>query len=349
MGGDKCGGETVAKVLEVAASHGRVLVTTHRNADPDAVAAAVVARSFLHALGASVCIALPEGLSRAAKQALAASGARLEECGPDWEPRAILVVDASNTTQLGSLAEYARTRPLYIIDHHAPGDLALMAREGFIASGVSATQHVVNAGPVLGLRLTREEATLALAGIIYDSKRFQIADACAFAASAYLIEMGGDYTIALESLTAQRDKRLSMDYSERIARLKAAQRMHFARVCKEIIVAVTHVGAFEASAARAILELGADVAVVVGGGSGSLRASIRLSKRALEAGLRASEIAEYIALKLGGKGGGHEAAGMAHIDDGREPHEVASALARSLPGKIARICLERRGASGGSG
>jgi nanoRNase/pAp phosphatase (c-di-AMP/oligoRNAs hydrolase) len=346
--GDSCGGPESSTVLKAAASKGRVLISTHRNADPDALAAAVAAASYLRQLGAEPCIALPEGMSRAAKQVLASTGVRVEECG-ELAGGALLVVDASNSTQLGGLADLLNGIPLYLIDHHAPGDLAVLARESYIAPAVSCTQLVVHGGLHLGLRLSPPEATLALAGIIYDSRRFQIADQCAFRAAAELMGEGGDYNTALAALAQQRDKGSPGDFSERVARLKAAQRLRFSRICREILVVVTYVGAFESSAARALLDLGSDVAVVVGGGPGGLRASIRLSRRALEAGLKASEIAEYIASRFGGRGGGHDAAGMAHLEANAAPEEVAEALARSLPGKVARICVERRGRGGGAG
>jgi len=346
--GDPCWGKEAARVLEAAAAHGRVAVVTHRNADPDAIAASIAAKSLLEAMGARACIALPEGASRASKRLLSRAGVEVGECGDPEGAESILVVDASNTTQLGGLAPLARSKPLYLIDHHAPGDLAELAREALVAKAVSATQHVVHAAHSLGFRLPGGEATVALGGIIYDSKRFQIADRCSFLAAALLVEWGGDYDAALEALTPPRERGRGMEYSERVARLKAAQRLVFSRVCGELIVAVTHVSAFESSAARALLDLGADVAVVVGGG-GELRASVRLSRRAVDSGIRASEVAEYIASKLGGKGGGHDAAGMAHISGDVSPGEAVEALARSLPGKIARICTARRGAGGGAG
>jgi nanoRNase/pAp phosphatase (c-di-AMP/oligoRNAs hydrolase) len=342
-------GKRVAELLREAASLGSVIIVCHRNADPDALASSLLALKGLQALRARACIALPEGLSRASKNLVGELGVELPACGEASDAGAILVVDSSNSTQLGDLREFLGKAPLYLIDHHSPGDLAGIARKAVIEPWASSTTQLLVAGlDALEIKLEPLEATIGLAGIIYDTRRFSIADPCAFRASARLIEWGGDYQLAVRILQARREPGEGMEYAERIARIKAAQRMIVSRICNDIIIAVTRVSAFEASAARALLDLGADVAVVVGGKGGELRATLRLSRRALDAGLRADELASYIASKLGGKGGGHAAAGMAHIPEPPQGVEkVVEAIAKSLPGKAARICLERRGSGSG--
>jgi len=344
-------GRRGAELLSEAASWGVVWVASHRNADPDALASSILAVRGLLALGARACIALPEGLSRASKAIIEETGAAPPLCSEPGRARALVVVDSSNSSQLGGLGGLAGGVPTYLVDHHSPGDLAEVSRKAVIEPWASSTTQLLVAGlDGLGVKPEPVEATIGLAGIVYDTRRFSIADPCAFKASARLIEWGGDYQLALRILQARREPGEGMEYAERIARIKAAQRMVASRICGDIIIAVTRVSAFEASAARALLELGADIAVVVGGKGGELRATLRLSKRALDAGLRADELASYIASKLGGKGGGHAAAGMAHIPappGGAE--EAVESIARSLPGKAARICLERRGSGGGRG
>ena len=351
-------GEEVAELLWRAARHVKVAVLAHRNADPDALASALLARRALVKLGAEPVILLPEGLSRASKQVLRAAGledlplARYEG-GPGSTPlvEAVVVVDASNSTQLGDLAGLARAKPLYLVDHHSPGDLASHAEASVVdQASPSATQLVALALEYMGVCPEAREATVGLAGIVYDTRRYSIADAGSFRASAYLISCGGDYEKALKALQAGRDQGSGLDYAERVARLKAAQRMVTSRICEELIVAVTRVGAYESSAARALVDLGADVAAVIGGKGAELRVTLRLSRRALDAGLRADELASYIAGKYGGRGGGHAAAGMAHVPAPRGgPEELAEAIAKSLPGKAARICVERRSKALGGG
>ena len=51
---------------------------------------------------------------------------------------------------------------------------------------------------------------------------------------------------------------LPMDFSERVARLKASRRTKLFKI-NEWIIALSHVSAYETSAARALIELGAHV------------------------------------------------------------------------------------------
>ena len=61
-----------------------------------------------------------------------------------------------------------------------------------------------------------------------------------------------------------------MDLSEKIARLKASQRMKVYRK-GDWIIATAEVSSFQASVARGFLNLGADVAIIVGEKKGKIK------------------------------------------------------------------------------
>ena len=336
---------SVRKVAEVIKSIGKCVIITHRNADPDAIASAVILYRAAETAGCKPCIHLPEGISSAGKRLLEDLSMSLDgfECSIDYVlgDAAIIIVDSSNSTQIGVKEEDIKSaKTVVLIDHHEAGDLVRHATIALHVPGApSSTQLSLKVLRAIGGRLTPAEATLALAGIVYDTKRFLRADGDAFAAASILIEWGGDYRKVINILG--RGKRAEdMDFSERLARLKAAQRLVIGRFCKEYIVAVTHVGSFESSSARALIDLGADVAVVVAPRDEELRVSVRVSRRAVEVGVTAAALASYIAEKLGGKGGGHSEAGMAHITKRMSVDEVVSELAKSVPGKAGRLCVE---------
>jgi nanoRNase/pAp phosphatase (c-di-AMP/oligoRNAs hydrolase) len=100
-----------------------------------------------------------------------------------------------------------------------------------------------------------------------------------------------------------------MDSSERVARLKACRRMRLFRI-REWIIALSHVSAYEASAARALIATGAHVAAVAGEKNGNMEISLRSSlefykKTNVHLGKDvARELGEY----LHGMGGGHATA-----------------------------------------
>ncbi len=327
-------------VVEVASllreSTHRIIVA-HKNADPDALGAAVLMGALMRVYGGGHCYVFPEGLSRLSKRTLAEAGIVLPQCTSRAPPDLLVIVDSSNPSQLGDAAELLEeSRRVIVVDHHEPGALLEKADLAIYDSGAaSASELVAMLLRETGVSASSAEASIGLTGIYYDTKKFSIIGRYSFEASAFLYALGGRPL----AITAREEP----DFSERMARLKAASRALIARVCREIIIAVTHVGSHESSAARALIEIGADIAVVATHRPEGTRVSLRASRRAAEHGIRVDVIARYIAQKYGGEGGGHQQVAMVQLAEPRDPAELASELARSLPGKIARLCVESRG------
>ena len=332
----------------------RLVVVTHRNADPDAAGAAAGLADLAGLYGArETLIVFPEGPSRAVRMLYEEFRPRapIVECaGVDCGAGClVVVVDTANPAQLGDcrgLVFRASSR-LAVIDHHATGSLKEAARLRMVEPRAASTSELVAAlGWALDAPISGEAASLLYAGILVDTKWLRNPGVFSALALDYLVSLGADPEKVSSIVRGAWDKR---DVSERIAVLKALSRMRLGRACSEILVAVSHVGSFEASAARAIIEAGGDVAVVFKDAKNSVRASIRVSKRALEAGVRADTIAEFIAEKYGGEGGGHPGAAAVEISGaGRSADQLAEDLARRLPGKVARLCMRGR-RSGGPG
>ena len=110
---------------------------------------------------------------------------------------------------------------------------------------------------------------------------------------------------------------LPMDPSERIARLKACQRAKLMKI-DDWIIALSHVSAFQASAARALISLGADLAVVAGQVDDAVRISLRCTNEFHEkTGIHLGrDIAKPLGDYLHGMGGGHSiSAGVNGVGD----------------------------------
>ncbi|MEB3860102.1 MAG: DHH family phosphoesterase [Desulfurococcales archaeon] len=317
-----------------------VLVITHKNADLDALASSVLVSSLLKSMGKEFCIGLPEGLSRLSKNALETLGLGLDTCNRIASASVSIVVDASNGVVIGDYyAAYRGSEARILIDHHEPGELASLATAMILDPGAASTSElVVELLAAAGARPDPREATLGLAGIVYDSKRYAHAVPGTFRATLKLLEWGADYhrSLSLAYPSGDSPKGEILDFSERMAVVKAASRMKVARACN-LIVATSYIGSFESSAARSLLRIGADVAVIVVPRDDHARVSVRVSKRALDRGIEASWVADYVAKRMGGQGGGHRAAAMAHVPPGN-PEDIVEDIARSLPGKIARRC-----------
>lgn len=293
-----------------ANARGDVLILTHVNADPDAVASAVILASLLKRLGLSrASLAFPEGPSKVSKRVL--SGLKLRVRYFEEPPRqrytSVAVVDAANSNQLGAFRRVVGgARELLLIDHHLPpGDLVQRSRYRVLAPEPATTLIVCGIAQAVGAQITGDLATLALTGILFDTRRFIHVTPHALQVTAQLIERGAaDYQKALSLLETEED------FSERVAKLKGAARCHVIRY-GDFLVAVTEIGSFEASVARALLSLGADAALVASERDGECRLSIRLSRSFhLKTGLSAGgDLASALAERLNGKGGGHAQAG----------------------------------------
>lgn len=314
------------------------LIVTHANADPDAVASAILAYRILEFLGSRGCIGFPEGVSKVSRSLLDSLKIDFEACGELRGFKACIIVDASNPVQLGEYRDACLSAPLKVlVDHHEPGVLEGLADLRLIDQSASSTSELmVSLVESLGFKLSSSDSTLAASGIIFDSRRFSHASLRTFNIMAKLLEWGCDYGIAVEAVTPKRGE--FEDVSRRVALFKALSRLRVEKACRDLILAVTHIGSFESDIANMLVSLGSDIAAVIAYREEAARVSVRVSRRALEAGVKASTITAYIASKYGGEGGGHEAAAMAHIKVEGDVESLTDNIVRSLQGKIGRIC-----------
>lgn len=291
-----------------------IVVTAHRNADPDALASAIAMRECVCKLGYDARLLLPEGMSqptkRLVREVLGVEPEEVEDESPE-ESAAAIVVDTASFEQLGKLAEFVRNIDLLVvIDHHESNKLVEKASIAIHWPQARATSEIVYmlVEKVLGIKLEKTTRTLLLAGIIYDTRHFVMANSTTLRVAADLMDVGANKDRALKALQSP-----SMEAPERIARLKAAQRMHVFRA-NDYLVTVTRVGAYEASAARALLDLGADIAIVLAERGAETRVIGRLKKHVVERlDISLGAIMEELARLLGGGGGGHQQAAGATV------------------------------------
>ncbi|MEM0340174.1 MAG: DHH family phosphoesterase [Acidilobaceae archaeon] len=314
-------------------------VATHSNADPDALASLFLALRVVSHLGTRACFIIPEGLSKTSKKVLSELSLKLEdECKETGSLDVCITVDVSNPAQLGDKAPLCLSaEKLVVIDHHSEGELVKNAHIAMVYGDIpSTTEILVEACLRLGVPLDKELAELALAGILYDSRRFAIATKHSFLTVATLLDIGCDYKRVVELLTPE--KSWTEELSERIAVLKALSRLEIRKACVDLIIASTYIGSHESLVAKKLLELGTDVALIVVERDEVKRVSVRVSKRALSKGISAPSLASFIASKFGGEGGGHESVAMAHIKSSKNAEEIVRELIESLSGKIGRVC-----------
>jgi len=288
---------------------GRVLLFCHHNADPDSVCAAYALKELAEALTPTVDadIVLTEGVSSLSKRIIEAVGIEtVEEASVD-EADALFVLDASTPSQLGKWGEaiLSAGTPKALIDHHAPTpDTVKLADVYVIDEEASSTCEVVyGLYRRFGVEPSAGAARALLVGIAYDSRHFTLGTAGTFRAVSELLEIDGDVKKVLRLLASE------MDRSERIARLKAAQRVRIHDV-EGWTIATSRVNSFQASAARGLVSLGADAVAVAGGEKGVIKASLR-STNEFHRGTSihlGRDLAMSLGYEFGGAGSGHPTA-----------------------------------------
>jgi bifunctional oligoribonuclease and PAP phosphatase NrnA len=300
----------LARMLRRAKS---VLILGHQNADPDAVCSAFAFSLLALRINKKLKLffAAPEGVSRLSKQILRVVPLEITDSLDPAGFDLIVTVDTNTLQQLGNLQApvLQSGKPLIMIDHHAPHpDNENTAT--FVICNESATstcEMILEMYSKLHIALSRPASQALLIGLIVETGHLTIGTRNTFNAVSELIKHGADPEAAL---TATRS---TMDESERIARLKSAQRLRMERIGKWVI-ALSEVGSYHASAARALIALGAHVAVVAGKRNRELIVSLRSTKDLwAETGLHLGrDLANPLGLKMGGMGGGHATAAGAN-------------------------------------
>ncbi|RLI22704.1 DHH family phosphoesterase [Candidatus Bathyarchaeota archaeon] len=316
-----------------------VVLLCHHNADPDAVCSAYALSSLLKKLKPEieVEIAAAQGPSRLSKHLLNYIPARLVDNPRIEEADILIILDTNTIQQLDDWVERIRNikAPIIVIDHHAghPETEKLATLVVADENASSTCEIVYRFYEEANVKPQREEALALFLGIAFDTRHFILANSTTLKIAAELVDAGVNVQEALSMLS------LPMDLSERIARLKASQRAKLMKI-NDWIIALSHVSAFQASAARALVSLGADIAVVAGQVDDSVRVSLRCTKEFHEkTGIHlGKDVAKPLGEYLHGMGGGHSiSAGVNGVGD------VESALKkciRILREKIKKADLE---------
>jgi nanoRNase/pAp phosphatase (c-di-AMP/oligoRNAs hydrolase) len=302
------------------------VVICHRNADADAYLSAFALSRLISSLSprCSVDLACPEGMT-----ILTAKLSKLYPhevldgpTGRDYD--LYVAVDVGDTELLRGWAEKLRSAEgkRVLVDHHPlrSGDLydELIVDE----DATSAAEVVLSLFEKLGVTPDQQTAQALLTGIVFDSSHLAIAGPSGLRAAVRLMDLGADVA------EARRVLRSDVDYGEVMAKLKGVRRIAIYKVGPWLVV-TSGVGSYQAHVARALIPLGADVALVGGVTDGETRVSLRASQRFFEKTKLhlGTDVAEPTSKGLGGHGGGHATA-ASFACQAEEADAVAKTLAR---------------------
>lgn len=313
--------EDVINLKKILQENRNILFLCHHNADPDAVGAAVALKYLADVLNKGE----DKNLKISADSISKLSKNILEEIGEEVEivqyPKlldVVFFVDTSNLNQVKVSTQELKNSILVMIDHHKKTDLLDLCTFSIVDEGATSTCEIVSQiFRKMGIYPPKGIRVALLCGILYDTKHLKLAREETFQIIAWLIK-GINFQRILSLLTQE------MDESKRMAHLKACSRMELREVDR-YIVALSYVSSYEASCAKTIVSIGADVSFVVAvrKKEGEIRVSGRCRK-SLSKRIHIGEVMEEVAKRLGGEGGGHrEAAGLnAKYDKDRSKDEV---------------------------
>jgi phosphoesterase RecJ-like protein len=299
----------VSGLIQVLNGCTYILVLSHHNADPDALGAATALSKLLAFClpGSRVEASAPCGLNKISRQTMPHLPAFSTSVGALENADAVILVDTSTLSQLDELGSRLRDmgKPLVFIDHHVyhPETNSIAALYMVDENASSACEVIFNLYEEVGIQPDKESAQALFLGIAYDTRHFALARSQTFRVAARLVEAGVVAEKMLPLLASP------MESSERVAHLKAAQRLQRQSLGRWQIVC-SRVGSFQASTARALVLLGAHVAVVGGEQRGKLKISLRSSRDFYEvSGVHLGrDIASRLGMMMGGAGGGHSTA-----------------------------------------
>jgi nanoRNase/pAp phosphatase (c-di-AMP/oligoRNAs hydrolase)/intein/homing endonuclease len=283
-----------------------VVLLCHHNADPDAICSAYAFASLLKHFrqNLEVEVGAAQGISRLAKHLLKHLPIEVKMQPHVENADAIVLLDTNTVQQLNNLAEKVKASkaPIIVIDHHAAHpETEKLAKLCITNEEASSTCEIVYSFfKQTDVKPGENEAKALFLGIASDTRHFIIANSSTLKTVAELIDAGVNAQETLPLLS------LPMEFSERVARLKASRRTKLIKI-NEWIIAFSHVSAYQASAARAIIELGAHVAVVAGQKNENLEISLRSTREFYKkTGIHLGrDIAKPLGEYLHGMGGGH--------------------------------------------
>jgi len=285
---------------------GKVVILSHQNADVDAIASSIALKEAITTYNsrATVDIGVANGTSKVSKRIAEELGDNFI-VNPNLDTDLVILLDTSTLRQLSPISEnIKKASKIAVIDHHSPHEETRGIADFYIVEEFSSVAEVVYklilemevpVGKKIGLAL--------LLGIISDTGHLRYATSDTLKTIASILDSGIDFASAVELLETPKDK------SQKIAQLKAAQRMKIIKMDGWIIVA-SHVGSFEASSASALVKLGADCAFVGSENNGKITLSVRASpdfQRSTGIHL-GSDLMQGIGTSIGGGGGGHPGA-----------------------------------------
>lgn len=286
----------------------KIAIVNHIHGDPDSIGASFVLKNILNNFygNNNSIIIIPEGASTNSIKLLEYFNINYSE-NVDNDIKNYILIDVGSISQISNLYDKILNhgRNIIVIDHHVFYKENFPFKALFIINenSSSASEIILDFSNYISYNLNKFEAEALFAGIYFDTAKFSIASKETFMKCFQLINLGIEPKEIIQKLENQ------IDYSERIARLKAGQRAKIYKI-NEWVIAISHVSAFQSSAAKSLLQAGANIAIVAGKEKDSIIISLKsrpdfYKKTMLDL---VKDISIEIAKEFSGYAGGHPTA-----------------------------------------
>jgi phosphoesterase RecJ-like protein len=199
---------TASETARALEKHRWIMVTSHVNPDGDSISSQLALASVLKTLGKQVTIMNQDPVPERYRFLPGWESISNETETPDVT--AVCVVDCANPQRLGRTAELITpaTMELIVIDHHVSNDG--FGHIQYIDTQASSTCELIyRISQKLGVKLTAEQATILLSGIMTDSGGFRYSNTspATLRSAALLMEAGAELAWISEQLYFQQPLR----------------------------------------------------------------------------------------------------------------------------------------------
>jgi len=281
----------------------KILVLTHKGADVDAISASSILYLLLRKDNL-VEIAVPEHLNKTSEK-LAEKMEIPFTMKPDFSMfDTLFIADLNSYSMLGNLASEAKkfNGKKFLFDHHTKSEESIPADYCVCTETAASTTEILwNEMKKHSIKPSEKIALFTATGLITDSGGFSFVSKDSFRVMAEALELTKKAFREIKELFS-----VEVEFSERLARLKAARKSRFYRI-GDFIAVTSEIGAFESQSASALVRIAADVAFVAMKSKDSVRVSGRARFKFVEQ--FDLDLARDIFQPLGeffeGEGGGH--------------------------------------------
>ena len=301
--------QTYSSILQYLESEESKIILFHRNGDPDALGSSLA----LSQCFPNISISILGGLNSPAKRI----SEFLELQFPELSPKEIQAHDMAIIldTSTPSLLEFIPDLPLLVIDHHAHNS-GWADHEGVVlyhtnSEKRSCAEVIFELITYAEKEISQKVRTGLAAGILTDTGHLTYSTPETLRTMATILETSD---VSLEEIHNALNTE-GNNISKRMAKIRAAQRLRVEEF-QGIIITISEVNAFEGDAARALISIGSDVAMIGSTRKDQYRISVRANPRTLKKGIHMGSLMEAVGKEVNAEGGGHPgAAGLTGIGD----------------------------------